>query len=777
MRIGRLWLIPALCALMFACAQEQPVSESSVAVPATSEIQSAGGEIERKAVPTATPVSATAEIQVVYATPVATPAMGARDEVEQKAVPAATSDLQRAREQLSSFGGSIQGFLNPHPGQSSLEEIILESDVIVRADYLRRAHSVENINEGQWWVALLEFRFEVHEYLKGSGSDEIGAVAFYYYDTEVAARQAAPLLAAAHDARWDGREAIVFLNYIAEHVAPQQVQLGAGQFWLAPLDNGDGFVDRYSVASDATKLWLPEASQSGSGTRAPSDSGKSSTPQRFMLDVPSGSGGGSGGARSAGGPTISLSDLKSRITALEAEANAGGTPEYRTCVEAYYRDSRRTQERIANRGGRRVMSDHSFSMDSGLPAGTVMQKYPHYPPSTSDRFEPRWYEGPDKDLMAFDYVSFDDHSALLLVTARPLPAGTYTFYPNWLWPESQLCNKDWSYRYNQVGKTLNVTTPATVRVLHEAFFDPVDIGDAVGADGTNGVLKPAAFSLNGATTTISSLKWENGAVSMTLSPTASLADYAIDFIDVNGTTTLSLTSDNASTTPLTWTVPDKPWSDGDLLMLRMRRFVSSDATLNGLTLTSIDLTFDPATTTYTTDVPATTTQTTVTPTANHGSATYVVKLAGVVDNDGTIDLAVGENVITVDVTAEDTTNNNTYTVTVTRAVPSEPITVTLTPRVDGSNTYVNITIEWNDPQTCDGRYLVALYTSADYLVQFLGFRTASETASLSTQSGTDWALRFFPDWFAGVSCHPSELSAQTRDLGRVSLRAAHPDSN
>ena len=33
---------------------------------------------------------------------------------------------------------------------------------------------------------------------------------------------------------------------------------------------------------------------------------------------------------------------------------------------------------------------------------------------------------------------------------------------------------------------------------------------------------------------------------MTLSPTASLADYAIDFMNTTGTTTLSLTSDNAA---------------------------------------------------------------------------------------------------------------------------------------------------------------------------------------------------------------------------------------
>ena len=94
------------------------------------------------------------------------------------------------------------------------------------------------------------------------------------------------------------------------------------------------------------------------------------------------------------------------------------------------------------------------------------------------------------------------------------------------------------------------------------------IGTAVGADGSNGVLKPASFSLDGTTTTIKSLKWEDGEVTMALSPTTTLADYAIDFIDATGTTTLSL-SDNASTTALTWTVPDAPWSAGDLLMLRL----------------------------------------------------------------------------------------------------------------------------------------------------------------------------------------------------------------
>ena len=175
-------------------------------------------------------------------------------------------------------------------------------------------------------------------------------------------------------------------------------------------------------------------------------------------------------------------------------------------------------------------------------------------------------------------------------------------------------------------------------------------------------------------------------------------------------------------------------------------------------------------------MPATTTQTTVTPTTSHDSATYVVKLGGVVDDDGTIPLAAGANVISVEVTAEDGSTTQTYTVTVTRATPSEPITVTLTPRVEGSETYVNLTIEWNDPQPCDGQYMVALYSTSDYLVTFMGFHPAPATTSLSRELYTRWGLQFFPDRWAGVSCDPSDYSGR-RHLGRVSLRAVHPDNN
>ena len=98
---------------------------------------------------------------------------------------------------------------------------------------------------------------------------------------------------------------------------------------------------------------------------------------------------------------------------------------------------------------------------------------------------------------------------------------------------------------------------------------------------------------------------------------------------------------------------------------------SADATLSGLTLTDVNFgTFASGTTSYSADVANSVTQTTVTPTVNHSDASYIIKLGGVTDADETVALAVGSNVITVEVTAEDGNTTRTYTVTVTRAATS-----------------------------------------------------------------------------------------------------------
>ena len=205
-------------------------------------------------------------------------------------------------------------------------------------------------------------------------------------------------------------------------------------------------------------------------------------------------------------------------------------------------------------------------------------------------------------------------------------------------------------------------------------------------------------------------------------------------------------------------------------MLRIHKPISNDATLSALALSGVDITFSTATTTYTASVPATTTQTTVTPTTNHDSATYHVKLGGVVDDDGTIPLAAGANVVSVEVTAEDAVTTQTYTVTVTRATPSEPVSLTLIPRVDVL-TFFDIDIQWSHAGSCDN-YYVAIITDADYQISFLGFHPP-ETSSHYVQGR--WLYNNVPDFWVVVECRTS--GGDSQEVGRASLRAAHPDNN
>ena len=97
---------------------------------------------------------------------------------------------------------------------------------------------------------------------------------------------------------------------------------------------------------------------------------------------------------------------------------------------------------------------------------------------------------------------------------------------------------------------------------------------------------------------------------------------------------------------------------------------ATNARLSGLTLSDVTFAedFDSRTYAYTTDVASTLTETTVTATPLDPDAEAVIKLNGTVDADGTVNLAAGSNVITVEVTAEDGTTMQTYTVTVTRMV-------------------------------------------------------------------------------------------------------------
>ena len=99
--------------------------------------------------------------------------------------------------------------------------------------------------------------------------------------------------------------------------------------------------------------------------------------------------------------------------------------------------------------------------------------------------------------------------------------------------------------------------------------------------------------------------------------------------------------------------------------------------LSSLVLSDVPLQFDWATIRYTAEVANGVSQTIVTPTVNHTGASYQVKLNGVVDADGVVPLAVGRNILTVEVTVTGESSTGIYTVVVTRAeTPSEDTSTT-----------------------------------------------------------------------------------------------------
>ena len=318
--------------------------------------------------------------------------------------------------------------------------------------------------------------------------------------------------------------------------------------WLS----ADGY-DDYTVASYEYRSWLPEAEASPGPTRN----------HRFMLEAPS-----------AAAETIMLSDLKTRIAQVEAEVAAGGASteytaeEYRECIFEKYRNQRKVDWM-----GEYYNYRTDVDVASGAPEGTHVYWYPHAGEWLAFHGEqqPSEYRGEDW-VGGRDAALFTGGYPFRVTTARPLPAGEYRFYYASIWHDLSICDAMAKEQKERNEYVVTVTRPANV--LHEAFFDPVTIGAAVGADGANGVIKPSDFSVGGNSVTITGLKWENGVVVLTLSPYVPLGGAELEFIALDGSVALSLlvagAAADATAGTLTWNRAERPWQNGDELMFRIR---------------------------------------------------------------------------------------------------------------------------------------------------------------------------------------------------------------
>ena len=176
------------------------------------------------------------------------------------------------------------------------------------------------------------------------------------------------------------------------------------------------------------------------------------------------------------------------------------------------------------------------------------------------------------------------------MASRPLPKGEYLFNRHDTPLMYLACN-------HTLTDQITVTVTAPAGTLHELFFDPVAVVRAQGGpslvaadaaipsrSGVSGVLKPPAFTdANGASATISRIAYEPGAGSgagagtvwIAVSPHTGLSEHSVDFIELDGTVSLSLDVDaaamDAADETLNWAVSSQPWHDGDKLMVRIRQ--------------------------------------------------------------------------------------------------------------------------------------------------------------------------------------------------------------
>ena len=459
-------------------------------------------------------------------------------------------------------------------GDALIEEKIFGSDAIVKATMTSFSSEVVVDADGKYSV-VLKFDLDASEYLKGSGPSSIVAVWVdgRPYDTSAEADVAKAATLAGRDDQWDVREAVIFLyDEVNGFGTSLDAQFQLADHFLLALGHRYFDDDRYSLRSTRNRVWLP-----ATGTDLTGDA------QEFLLDVPPATG---------TAPTITLGDLKSRIAEVAAEFDGGdGSEAYETCVEEKYeieqviRYFREEEDTDAY-----DKSPQDSSLASGQPANTVLHQRQNggaYP----DTKAKTWLEGRDADLFTVvqgeptavdvdgdgtftaesDGIEFTETFS----TARPLPAGEYVIDRKEVWPRYLPCdyvlNNEWT-----------ITVEAPEGTLHEAFFDPVTDGATVAADDTNGVLKPAAFTdADGASATIERIEWESGTVKLKVSPHTGLSGHVVDFIELDGTASLSLYADHATVDAandtLSWSVASQPWDDGDELMVRLLRSTLASA--------------------------------------------------------------------------------------------------------------------------------------------------------------------------------------------------------
>ena len=416
-------------------------------------------------------------------------------------------------------------------GPASLPEMVAESSVVARVRLMGvRTSAVELTQDGDTsWLAALEFTFDVLEYIKGSGAIRLTALAYGAgreggYDervlagTRFAAVEKAQALLEVRDSRWDDRDGIVFLHGTA-----------AGGYVLGEVGLDLEF-QRVTVASGGFKAWLPQTATTTSASARRDVSGAKASEIEFYFEDPvrqpvtttgrsiSRTTRGQAANQQATAAVLTLSEIRETLASIERwVASSGDTPEVRECIYSHYE-----QSRIAAHNNLDVHSQELYSTGSGKPAGSdafqfnlareALTSYPEIANIPADEQSRDWFEGSDAHLFSIRWYG-------IVTFARPLPAGTYRFFWNYQNSIFFPCNAFRESSRNVDEKIVTVTAPAGT--LAESLFDPYASSTAVTG-----------------TTTVGAISWQSDRVTADLD--IDVTGHALDFIGLDGTTTLSL---------------------------------------------------------------------------------------------------------------------------------------------------------------------------------------------------------------------------------------------
>ena len=406
-----------------------------------------------------------------------------------------------------------------------------------------------------------ELRFTVHEYLEGSGPNELLVVVRgdQTFPTEALARGEANYAASRRNDSWDDRQAVLFvgLRQTTPEADGNSRASGSSSAGTAAFVRSNPLESAWDYTVDnLSRAWLPaQAAAAGGATGGAGRATGEAGDPAFITD----------GAQSPP-PTIGLADLKAKIAAMKAELEAGeGIEGFEECISG-----RILYERVV-RAEQLGPRQEQKAIASGLASGAEI--YSRENNHGEPKYNNYWLRGPDADLFEALNVDGDSSSATgytyMLSTARPLPAAEYGFH----YISQHYTRIPCNFKPDDTYSDWTVTVTAPSGTVHEAFFDPVAIGSGVGADASNGVLDPKAFTVAQVSTALQSLKWQDGSATLTLSAPASLSGHFLDFIALDGMVALSLDGGAAAVSggTLTWSVAAQPWQADDKLMLRIRQ--------------------------------------------------------------------------------------------------------------------------------------------------------------------------------------------------------------